>query len=293
MRASLRFPLIFTIATGVAAAVSLAAGSSGTGTSGPIAMAAPKARPEFEFTRLAYSDNNAGGFGFGGRRGSWTTDAPEAEEHFLQGLKRLSRVNAGDEGTYVQPLDPELFDHPWIYGVEVGRWYLSDKEAGQLREYLLRGGFLMVDDFHGTLQWESFMESMRRVFPDRPVVEIPDDHEVFHVAYDLGGPVTPFNIAVRDAETGRVGPAASVGGHRKIQIPGVFAIMNGQTYEQDGVVPHWRGIFDDDGRLMVAINFNMDMGDAWEHADTPQYPQMLTALAYRFGVNYVLYAMTH
>jgi hypothetical protein len=255
------------------------------GDSGPAGAPLAPARPEFEFTRLAYSDGGMG-FGFGRRGGSWTTDAPEAEDHFLQGLKRLSRVDAAEQGTYLQPMDPALFDHPWIYAVEVGRWYLSDEEAAQLRDYLLRGGFLMVDDFHGSLQWESFMESMRRVFPDRPVVEIPDDHEVFHVAYDLGGPVTPFSIASNGEPTG-------TGGHRKIQIPGVFAIMNGTTYEQDGTVPHWRGIFDDQGRLMVAINFNMDMGDAWEHADTPQYPQMLTALAYRFGVNYVLYAMTH
>ncbi len=185
--------------------------------------------------------------------------------------------------------------------MEVGRWYLSDEEAGRIREYLLRGGFLMVDDFHGTLQWEGFMESMRRVFPDRPVVEIPDEHEVFHVLYDLGGPVTPYNVAVRQDQGGgspgardpASAGAGGTGGHRKIQIPGIWAVMNGTTYEQDGVTPHWRGIFDDDGRLMVAINFNMDMGDAWEHADTPQYPQMLTALAYRFGVNYVLYAMTH
>jgi len=253
--------------------------------SAPEVAASPRLRSEFEFTRLAYSDNTAFGMR-GGFRGSWQTDAPEAEEHFMQGLRRLTRVDAAAEGTYVQPLDPELFDHPWIYAVEVGRWYLSDEDAAQLREYLLRGGFLMVDDFHGTLQWEGFMDSMRRVFPDRAVVEIPDEHEVFHVLYDLGGPVTPYNVAVRQ-------DGSPTGGHRKIQIPGIWPVMNGVTYEQDGVTPHWRGIFDDDGRLMVAINFNMDMGDAWEHADTPQYPQMLTALAYRFGVNYVLYAMTH
>jgi uncharacterized protein DUF4159 len=282
LRTRLRYPLTLALAVLLAASSMLVAGSSAPA---PGASAPPLKR-EFDFVRLAYADSNGFGSGFG-RRGSWTTDAPEAEEHFLQGLKRLSRVDAGDEGTYVQPLDPQLFEHPWIYGVEVGRWYLSDAEAAQIREYLLRGGFLMVDDFHGTLQWEAFMESMRRVFPDRPVVEIPDDHEVFHVAYDLGGPVTPYNLAVRG------GPDGGTGGHRKIQIPGIWAVMNGTTYEQDGVTPHWRGIFDDQGRLMVAINFNMDMGDAWEHADNPQYPQMLTALAYRFGVNYVLYAMTH
>ena len=117
------------------------------------------------------------------------------------------------------PLDDELFDYPFLYAVEVGRWDL-DEEAARLREYLLRGGFLMVDDFHGSVQWESFMESMRRVFPDREVVEIPDDHEVFHVVCDLD---------------------------HKVQIPGIYALMSGRTYEQDGVEPHWRGVFDDDG----------------------------------------------
>jgi hypothetical protein len=226
-------------------------------------------QPEFTFTRLVYQDNGSmrfGRFGGFGGRGAWTTDAPDAEQHFLQGVHRLTRIDASDDFHALGLLDEELFDYPFLYGVEVGRWYLSDEEAARLREYLLKGGFLMVDDFHGSLQWEGFMESMRRVFPDREVVEIPDNHEVFHVLFDLD--------------------------HR-VQIPGVYALMNGVTFEQDGVEPHWRGVFDDTGRLMVAINFNMDLGDAWEHADDPQYQQPLTALAYRFGINYVLYTMSH
>jgi hypothetical protein len=231
--------------------------------------------PEFRLARLAYNDNFAMGFGGGRgmRGGSWTTDAPEAEYHLTQGIRRLTRINtidperAGNEVVLpVRPLDDDLFDYPFLYAVEVGRWYLDDAEAARLRDYLLRGGFLMVDDFHGSVQWESFMESLRRVFPDREVVEIPDDHEVFHVVWDLD---------------------------HKVQIPGIYALMTGRTYEQDGVEPHWRGVFDDKGRLMVAINFNMDLGDAWEHADTPEYPQPLTALAYRFGISYAIYAMSH
>ena len=70
-------------------------------------------------------------------------------------------------------------------------------------------------------------------------------------------------------------------------------IRSGVTWERDGYTPHWRGIYDDEGRLMVVINFNMDIGDAWEHADWPDYPENMTALAYRFGINYVIYAMTH
>jgi hypothetical protein len=163
-------------------------------------------------------------------------------------------------------MDEALSNYPFIYAVEVGHWHLPDEQAAKLREYLLKGGFLMTDDFHGSQEWQVFMESMRRVFPDREVVEIPDDHEVFHVLFDLD--------------------------HRR-QIPGLAALMNGVTYEKDGVEPHWRGIFDDHGRLMVAINFNMDMGDAWELADDPQYPQPMTALAYRFMSNYLLYTMSH
>jgi hypothetical protein len=143
---------------------------------------------------------------------------------------------------------------------------LDDTEAARLREYLLRGGFLMTDDFHGSRQWEIFMDSMQRVFWDRPVVEIEDGNEILHVLYDVD---------------------------ERIQIPGIYPLMSGVTYEQDGVTPHWRGIYDDNGRLMVAINFNMDLGDAWEHADDPRYPEPMTALAYRFAVNYVIYAMTH
>ena len=217
---------------------------------------------EFHFARLVY-DSGMGGWG---RRGGWATDYPEAEYHFMQGVQRLTNVDAAPGGRLVRPLDEELFEYPWLYAVEVGRWYLGPEEAERLREYLLRGGFLVVDDFHGTYQWASFLDSMQRVFPDRPILDLEDDEPILHVLYDLD---------------------------QRIQIPGRQYIWSGVTYERDGFNPHWRGIFDDEGRLMVAINFNMDLGDAWEHADWPDYPERMTALAYRFGINYVIYAMTH
>lgn len=266
------------LACALAVCVLLSGAVSG---SAPDPVRVTPSKPEFVLARLAYEDNGlgfGGGFGRGGQ--SWTTDAPEAEFHLTQGIRRLTRINTinpekDDIVWPVRPGGPEfsgelnIFEYPFVYGVEVGRWYLSDTEAANIREYLLRGGFMMVDDFHGNVQWEGFMESMRRIFPDRDVVEIPDDHEVFHVLYDLD---------------------------HKVQIPGRAALMSGGTCEQcydGGADPHWRGVFDDDGRLMVAINFNMDLGDAWEHADSPEYPQPLTALAYRFAISYALYAMTH
>jgi hypothetical protein len=266
---------------GLASALALCALLSGA-VSGSTAdgMGVGPPEPEFRLARLAYG-GNYNDF----RGGSWQTDMPEAEYHLSQGIRRLTRINTidpdGDPDIYNvvypvqmidprEPLNPRLFTHPFLYGVEVGRWYLDDEEAAQMREYLERGGFLMVDDFHGSQQWEGFMESFQRVFPDRTVVDIPEDHEVFHVLYDLNQKV-----------------------HEKLQIPGVAALNSGVTYEQDGYEPHWRGVFDDNGRLMVAINFNMDLGDSWEHADTPGYPQTLTALGYRFAISYAIYAMTH
>ncbi len=216
---------------------------------------------EFFFTRLQYASSNRG------RRGrAWLTDYPEAETHFLRGVTRLTRVATGDYGRDVSLKDDELMDYPWLYAVEVGQWYLDDLEAARLREYLLRGGFLMVDDFWGTYEWAIFVDSMRRVFPDRPILEVEESHEMLHILYDLD---------------------------QRTQIPGRSYFGSGVTWQRDGRIPHWRGIFDDNGRLMVAINFNMDMGDAWEHADDPWYPEPFTALAYRFAVNYVIYAMTH
>jgi hypothetical protein len=217
---------------------------------------------EWHFVRLAYTAINGG---FGGRD-RWLTDWPEAEEHLTQGVHRLSRINTDLDGIQLAIMDQKLFDYPWVYAVEVGGWLLSEPEAARLRDYLLRGGFLLVDDFHGSYEWEGFIQSMRRVFPDRPIVDIPATDAMFHLAFDLDN---------------------------KLQIPGTAALYRGVTYEKDGYDPHWRGIYDDRGRLMVVIDFNMDLGDAWEHADDPQYPVHYTVSAYKYAINYILYAMTH
>jgi len=135
-----------------------------------------------------------------------------------------------------------------------------------MREFLDRGGFFMCDDFHGTEEWAVFVNSMLKVFPDRPIVDIPNDDAIFHTVYDLDD---------------------------KYQVPGEQYVRSGRTYEYDGYDPHWRGIYDAKGRLAVAICHDMDLGDSWEHADNPQYPQKFSAMGIRIGVNYVTYAMTH
>lgn len=196
----------------------------------------------------------------------WQADWPEAETHFSEGLNRLTRIDVAPDGVLVRMNEDTVFDYPWLYVVEVGSLHLADTEIAMLREYLLRGGFLMVDDFHGLPEWRQFESVMSQVFPNRPIKDLDDNSETFHVLYDLS---------------------------RREQIPGIRALMNNRTYEKGGRIPRWRGIVDDHDRIMVAINFNQDIGDAWEHADDARYPAPLTAQAYRLGINYVLYAMSH
>ncbi|ASJ75708.1 DUF4159 domain-containing protein [Granulosicoccus antarcticus] len=215
---------------------------------------------EFAFARLVYGDD---GFDNWPR---WQADWPEAETHFSRGLDRLTLIDVAPEGVLVRMTGSEVFDYPWIYVVEVGYLSLSPGEITRLREYLLRGGFLMVDDFHGRAEWRQFEYVMAQVFPDRAIEELSSDNEVFHVLYDLS---------------------------EREQIPGIRSLMNGRTWEKGGRYPFWRGILDDQGRVMVAINFNQDIGDAWEHADEALYPARLTTQAYRLGINYVVYALTH
>jgi len=215
---------------------------------------------EFSFARLQY------GVSVFDDWPRWQADWPEAETHFTKGLDRLTLIDVASSGVVMQLDSDSVFDYPWIYAVEVGSLSLNKDEIGNLREYLLRGGFLMVDDFHGPYEWENFERVMRLVFPDRTIQELGNSAEPFHVLYDLSS---------------------------REQIPGIRALMNNRTWEKGWRFPHWRGILDDNGRVMVAINFNQDIGDAWEHADDARYPATLTSQAYRLGVNYVVYAMTH
>lgn len=219
---------------------------------------------EFHFTRLAFGVN---GHPFSSYPGEpWLRDWPDAEYHFLQGVRRLTRIDAG-EYRQVSLLNDAIFDYPVVYAVKVGYWHLNNREVTRLREYLLKGGLLMVDDFHGPNEWAQFIATVRKVFPDKVIVDIPDEHEIFHVLYDLDD---------------------------RQQIPGRNSVYNGVTWEHPlGIPEHWRGIYDTDGRVLMAINFNMDLGDAWEHADDAFYPEPMTALAYRIGINYIIYSMTH
>jgi Domain of unknown function (DUF4159) len=236
-----------------------------------------RAPGEWVFARLMYPPHPNGRFsrpfGRGGRRDwreggtSWSQDYPRADRHFAQAMRRLTRVNARSVEQPVNLDDgDDIYNWPWLCAGEMGDWKLTDEQVVKLRDYLLRGGFLMLDDFWGTDEWNRFNETMKAVFPDRPIVEIDDADTIFHSVYDLDD---------------------------RYQIPGQWALMRGTTYRDDGNHAYWRGIYDDSGRLMVAMCFNSDVGDSWEWADDPHYGEKYSALGIRIGVNYVVYSMTH
>ena len=219
---------------------------------------------EFHMARLAYNTRG----GCAGSRGWcndwWAIDYPYAEQHFLPAVERLTRIEVTEDSRQLEITNPRIFDYPWLFVQQVGQggWAPTPHEAELYREYLYRGGFMVIDDFHGDYEWVEFQAAMQTVLPGRPIVEIPTSDMLNQILFSLDD---------------------------RTQIPGERHLR----YLRMAGPPHWRGIYDDEGRLMVAINFNIDMGDAWEHADDAHYPAPMTALAYRFGVNYVIYAMTH
>lgn len=223
---------------------------------------------ELHLSRLVFMHGSHSNWGPG--RPWWRIDWPSAEYFFIDGVERYTAIDVAPDSVHMLLNDDALFDYPWMLAQQVGRWQLNDQEALRLREYLQRGGFLLVDDFHGPVQWRVFEEAISRVLPDRQWVELQESDELMNVLYELDQ---------RTQIPGRRHLRGSAAGEVTVDMP----------YSP----PRWRGIHDDRGRLMVAINFNMDMGDAWEHSDDPVYPVPMTSLAYRFGINYLVYAMTH
>jgi len=235
------------------------------------------ANGEFHFIRVEYTDlpqfHRRFGFASRGAQGEgwWIVDWPDADDHFSLGVQRLTRIDTG-EPRHFRLTDSRLLDHPWIYATQTGWWGLTNAETTALGEYLRRGGFLVVDDFWGPEQWEIFRATMQRVLPDRPIEDIGLSDTVMHVLYDIEQKDLTFIPGTRHLRRW--------GGEIVVQQP-------------PGTAPAWRSISDDRGRMVVAVNFNTDVGDAWEYADSPIYPEAMTALAYRYGVNYLVYAMTH
>jgi hypothetical protein len=219
----------------------------------------------FTFARVKYSSY---GGGWGG--GRWATDFPDSDLNFSYRLKELTALEVDPYGKIIELTDEALYDYPFLYLIEPGQMLLEEEEVLALRRYLLNGGFLMVDDFWGEWEWENFYREIKRVFPDREPVELPLEHEIFHIVYDL---------------------------KMKPQVPSIAWVHHRRTDDNrpDAAEPHYRGIFDDKGRMMALVCHNTDLGDGWEQegANHEYFKEFSEKWSYPLGINIVTYAMTH
>jgi hypothetical protein len=232
----------------------------------------------FTFVRIRYSSGyggrrSRGGYGRGSRGGSWATDYPDSDLNFSFRLHQLTSMEVNPDGLVLELTDPKLFNYPFIYIVEPGRLVFSEEEVKSLRNYLLNGGFLMVDDFWGEDEWYNLYYEMKRVFPDRDPVELKLAHPIFHAVFDL---------------------------KEKPQIPSIGAAIQGRDYgitweREDAQIPYYKAIYDDKGRMMAIICHNTDLGDGWEREgeDEWYFREFSEKKAYPLGINIVFYAMTH
>jgi hypothetical protein len=209
----------------------------------------------FYFTRGMYT----------GFRRSWATDAPQADRWITSVLHRLTLIDTSLDENFVALDDPDLGRFPFLYLLEVGGMRLTDAERDGLRDYILRGGFVMVDDFWGSAEWANWEQEIRRVLPEYQIVEVPLSHPIFNTMYLID---------------------------EVVQVPSVSGAQAGITSQRDGIVPHVRGIFDEKDRLMVVINWNTDVGDAWEWAEASYYPLVYSTYAYQVAANTFMYALT-
>jgi hypothetical protein len=197
----------------------------------------------------------------------WYIDAPAAEQNLSRRLRTVTAIQV-NEPVSIAIEDPELWKFPWLYLVEPGELRFREAEVPILREFLLRGGTLTFDDFHGPAEWANMEREMRRVFPDRRIVDLPRTHPIYNCFYRLDG----FP-----------------------QTPGLGSFLYGRTWEKGGFEAKLRAIEDDNGRAMVLINWNTDMGDGWEWSNAAEFPGYVkfTAQAYRMQINEIIYSLTH
>jgi hypothetical protein len=238
----------------------------------------------FTFCRIVFNSPKRGS-----TRNLWVTDFPDSDLNLSYRLQQVTSLKVSPEGRFLRLGNKDLHNYPWIYIVEPGRLEFEEEEVGILRRYLLNGGFLMVDDFWGNVQWDNFQEEMKRVFPDRDFVELPMSHPIFHCVFDLGNDKQKLQTPNARQALQSLNPNSD--------NYGVTWEYYHSDYAVDGAKEmHVRAILDDKGRIMVLSTHNCDNGDGWEREGEGNgdfFHHFSEKRAFPLGINIIFYAMTH
>jgi hypothetical protein len=215
----------------------------------------------FRFVRIRYRSHP------GLRGNAWATDYPEAEDNLHEAIKRTTRFYLEGEPLVLDLTDERIFEHPVLYLTEPGYWMTDEEEVTNLKKYLDRGGFLIIDDFHdygrGSVgpQWENMYENIKRVYPDREPVELKAEHPIWSIYYDID-------------------PDAAI------------STKNSFGWQRFGPLDDvYYGIFDENGRMVIVICYNQDIGDGWEWPNRNLADA--STVSFQMAINFIIYAMTH
>lgn len=236
---------------------------------------------EFTWVRGQYTNHGGGrrgGFGYRRSGGWWDTDYPYADQNFLRGVERYTNVDTNPRNhNNIQLTDPRLFENIFLYmnwkRVPIGSSdsgpNFSPEEIEALREFMFRGGFVMVDDFWGQPHLDDMFVEIGKIFPEREIVKLDISHEIFHTFFDID---------------------------QLAQVPGRMVTWDYNGFmklDDPSYPPEVYAVLDDDGRVMMVANYNTDLGDGWEHTFLKIYPTKYTNEAYKIGINFLIYAFSH
>ncbi|MBI3413831.1 MAG: DUF4159 domain-containing protein [Verrucomicrobia bacterium] len=231
-------------------------------------------RDVFTFARIKYTSSQRERSSY-----AWWTDFPDADLNLSFRLQELTALKVNPEPTVVELLDPRLLDYPWILMSGIANITLTEAEAKALGNYLLNGGFMMVDDFWGQAEWDAIESALKQALPGRHWVDLPRTHDIFHIVCDLPNDLslqTPnIGFAIRNKFTGITWEDNHIGGN---------------THDA-----HFRAYFDDKDRMMVFLCHNTDNGDGWEEEqrDAWFFSNFSEKKNYPLAINVIFYAMTH
>ncbi|NNE34323.1 MAG: DUF4159 domain-containing protein [Rhodothermales bacterium] len=209
----------------------------------------------FQFVRVQYESVPWS------RWNMWATDYPAAEENLHAAIEITTKIKLDGPPLVLSLTDPAIFQYPVLYLTEPGFWLTNDEEANGLRAYLERGGFIIIDDFHdlpgdSRRQWNNFYDNIKRVFPERELIEMKADHPIWSIFYDIDPDAAPSTKRYFGADQDR-----------------------------------YYAMYDDDGRIMVVVCYNQDIGDGWEWPNRNASSE--ASVSFQMAINFIVYALTH